>query len=401
MKSKIKKIVFGFAPIALVALGLIIALVMINLKPDVPTTRPERKPALVEVLEAKKETYHPIVIDYGYARASSETILSAKVDGVVESISKSFDSGGFFERGAILFTIDQTDYIAALQEAQARLASAELALARERAEAKVARIEIESIKDKKSISKLATRDIQLNAASVEFKSAQEALTRAQSNLAATRVSAPFAGRTLERNIGLGQYLQRGANAGSIYSTGEFELTFSVKLDDLRMLGLTLDYLYDKNDPKRSSKPIKARLTAQGDGSEEPPEWSATIIRTGGAIDSQTRLVDLIARIDSDQPGATKNRPAIAPGLFLKGEIHGPEYKNIVILPDTAMREGGKVYLLKDGLIQPRQVETLQRFNGQVALKKGVEEGDLVIVSFIDSAYEGAPAILLERDKDKP
>ena len=113
-------------------------------------------------------------------------------------------------------------------------------------------------------------------------------------------------------------------------------------------------------------------------------WRGKIVRTEAEIDSASRMVQLVARID--------NQAAASPlsvGLFVNAEIAGLAAENIVILPRSALRNDNQV-LVVDGedKLRFKDVNLLRLYQDQVLIDAGINTGDRVCVSVLQTAIEG-------------
>lgn len=113
-----------------------------------PETRvPEKVVPLVRTETVRLQDLTLTVRSQGTVAPRTASELTAEVSGRVVEVAPELASGTFFDRGALLVRIDPADYREAVVQAEAQVASAELLLARERAEAELARREWEELGD--------------------------------------------------------------------------------------------------------------------------------------------------------------------------------------------------------------------------------------------------------------
>ena len=132
-------------------------------------------------------------------------------------------------------------------------------------------------------------------------------------------------------------------------------------------------------------------------------WRGEIVRTEGEIDSKTRMITVIAQVES--PYETKNdRPPLAVGLFVEAEIIGRAIGNVFVLPRSAMQTNKQVYVVgKDNRLQFRDVEILRTVGEKVYISAGFNARETVCLSTVSNAIEGmlvkpAPAPELQVSK---
>jgi len=118
--------------------------------------------------------------------------LKAQIEGMIVDINPNFVSGGQFNQGDILISIDDRDYRLAVVQRQAKVALAENQLIKIQAQADSAQLELAEL-GRKHASDLAKGLPQLTHAKAELASAEALLAQAELNLSRTKVVAPFAG----------------------------------------------------------------------------------------------------------------------------------------------------------------------------------------------------------------
>ena len=100
------------------------------------------------------------------------------------------------------------------------------------------------------------------------------------------------------------------------------------------------------------------------------------------------MFSLIAQVED--PYGRRSGGAVLPiGLFVDARIVGRSIEDVVTLPRSALREGGRVLILEEGnRLRYRSVEVL-RVEGETALiSSGVEDGDLICISQLDAVIDG-------------
>src|SRR5210317_289233 len=119
-------------PIIFIAVAVIFTTVLVILKSKPEQEEISRILPRVEVKTIRSEALVLTIESQGTVMPRTETVLTAEVSGVVESISPKLLTGSFFQKGDILLEIDKTEYEAALANARGMLAAAKLAYAQEK-----------------------------------------------------------------------------------------------------------------------------------------------------------------------------------------------------------------------------------------------------------------------------
>ncbi|MEO1304003.1 MAG: efflux RND transporter periplasmic adaptor subunit, partial [Pseudomonadota bacterium] len=157
------------------------------------------------------------VIAQGEVRPQREIVVAPQISGRVSYVSPDFLDGGFIRRGQVLVRLEVADYELAVVRAQSGVASAEQRLAREEAEAEIARQDLINLGITDS-SPLARREPQLAEAQASLESAKAQLADAKLALSRTAVVAPFDGRVREENVDVGQFASPGQSLGRVFAT---------------------------------------------------------------------------------------------------------------------------------------------------------------------------------------
>lgn len=349
--------------------------------------QPERasaEPRPVAVFAAPVEntdvTLH--VTTQGEVRPLTQINLVPQVSGRIVYVNPNFIEGGFFEAGETLIQIDDADYRLAVTRAQAQVAQAQQSLVREQAEAELAAAEWSELGEGEA-SSLTLREPQLAQARASLAAAQAQLQEARLNLQRTSVSAPFAGRVRSKTADLGQFVSPGTPLGEVFATDAVQIRLPLTDSELSMLNIPVAFQATAEQPGPRVV-ISATLAGQY------REWEAELVRTDSAIDTQTRVLYGIARID-DPYGETAERVGapLPVGLFVDAEIEGRIVDNAYVMPRSALRGANTVYVAQEGgLLSIRNVSVITSSPERLVVSSGVGTDDMVVTSPVRAASEG-------------
>ena len=352
-------IVVGF--IALIA-------AMGAMRPKITPEEPKITPPTVFYTVATPQTVTLDVQAQGEVRPRTDISLTAQVAGQVVSTSDEFVNGGAFEKGDVLIKIEDASYRAAEAAVRARLA-------REEAEAALARKDYEELGREEDPTALALRIPQLEQARAEYNAAKLDLER-------TTIRAPFKGRVRERIVGVGQYVAPGAQLGRIFSTDVAEIRLALTDNDLAKLGMPIAFVETETE---KGPPVLLRATVAG----RNHEWKGRIARTDGAIDPSTRQISAIAVVDDPYGAGADNGTPLAIGLFVNAQIEGRPYENAIVLPRSALYGRDTVYVIgADDTLTKRVVDVVSAERDTVTIIGGVAPGERVATSPLRGADEG-------------
>lgn len=371
-QSQTSKKLLIVAGILLLA-GLVIFLLFSN-KPEAKK-RPSREKAVsVKVTKAEAQNYPVLVSASGSVSAITRSQLTAQVRGEITYVSEKFNNGGQFKKGETLLRIDNREYIASSSNAQASFLQAQSQFSLEEMNAKQAVKDWERLGFEGEPNALVLREPQLLAAEASLTSAKAAYDSAKTDLARTRISAPYNGFTIKRDVSLGQYVSIGTRLGEVYSTKGIEVSLPLTQNSFAQL-----------DFKQS---IAVKLNATFAGIKHT--WPAVITRADSLFDPTTRQINVVATVSntiSDQGLELKV------GQFVNATIEGREAKNVFVIPNSSIREGRYVFLFSDDKLLRRDI-TIVWQDANNSIVENIEIGDQVITTSLGGAVSGTKAKLI-------
>ena len=378
-----------FLPVIILIFGLFISF-LISLTEPKPNKGIEiPKPTAVFYDNPQKKDVTLRVTTNGEVRSVTEINVIPQVSGRIIQVADEFIDGGNIKKGQPLIWIDDRDYKLATISAESRVAQAKKLLEREIAESELARKDWEELGEGEA-SPLTLRIHQLEEARALLNAAEADLEKAKLNLERTVINLPFDGLIKKKNAGIGQYVNAGSILGSAFSTEKVLIPLPLTDTELSYLGLPLGYeskgYFD--GPKVIFRSYISRKNI---------EWLGRITRTSGSIDSQTRLVYAYAEVlnpyDEDPP--------LAIGTYVDAEIEGNFISNGFILPIAAIKNDNEIYVIdQNSKLKIKKIEIVGTEEDKVIVKGDISELDMVVISTINTGYEGmelTPMILESKE----
>lgn len=351
----------------------------------------------------------PVQLDVesqGTVEARTAIPLAAQVSGRVVEMSPSLRAGRFFEPKEVLLQIDRSDYELAVAQQQAEVARAELKLAQERAEAASAERAWRQLEGDRPIDPLTARVLQVTEAESALAAAKASLQRARLDLERTAVSLPFAGRVRTTNVDVGMLVTAGSPFAEVYGIDYAEVRLPIPDEEARFLALSLDGLHGGDEgtgghgSNGGGSGPTVELTADFAGRKHT--WTGVIDRIAGEIDRKTRQLTLVARVEDPYARNQDGRPPLAVGMFVQATIAGRRFADVVALPRQALRTDGTMLVVDDErMLRQRKVEVLRQDRRTVYVRGGIEAGDRVCISPLETFVEGMPVRLLQEQEDVP
>ncbi len=365
-------------PVLLVAAALGVTAVLVTTGSQLSPSQPEAAPIAVRVVVARPGPVQLQVHAQGTVEPRTETELVPEVSGNVVWISPNLVSGGYFETGEPLLRIDDRDYRAAAQRAQATLTRAQAEF--ELAQAELSRAE--DLLDRQLISR-TDFDTRLRTARVAQATLQDAelvLETSRRDLTRTTMSAPFDGLVRSEQVDVGQFISRGASIASVYAVDFVEVRLPIADQQLAYLNVPLSQRGEIDE----SRAPDVSLTAEFAGQKQ--RWTGKIARTEAQIDPGSRMVYAIARVRADTSDNAVPPPV---GLFVQAEIEGIAEDEVVVLPRSALRNENQVLVVDtENRLHFRTVDVLRVYRDDVFVTGGLERGELVSVSALQTVVDG-------------
>jgi len=347
-------------------------------------------------------------------------------------------------KGVQLDELDQNEKnfneILVLQQRQLALAATELAREQDLLERKaVPRHELEKVEFayvttftavQKTRNDLALIPVQRSLARASLDAATAELDRAWHDLDKCEIRLPFDARCASKSIEAEQYVAPGGRLGTFQDLEKVEIVVMLeprKVPALFPYGIDLEKSAAEVSPGGVSPDASSDLPAEGENATSsldafpslttadiirmsldeslwkrirvPVEvswgldergwtWLGRVARIVGALDPDTRTIPVIVEVPQPYEGVLPGiRPPLLPDVFCKVKAYGATVRDVVVIPRDALRDD-QVYLLRDGKLAKVPVTILAREEELVVISKGIESGDLVVLSDIPLASPG-------------
>ncbi|PKI13091.1 efflux RND transporter periplasmic adaptor subunit [Colwellia sp. 12G3] len=368
-------------PIVILAAGIAAMAVFSSLKkPPEEKAKVDNTP-IVAVSEISVAPMTLEVNSYGMVTPKYETELIAQVNGEIVELSDTFLRGGFVKKNQLLARIDPNDYQAALIDAQASMATARAGLEKEVAQGKVAESEWKQITDT-SPTELSLRKPQLAQELARVKAAQASVLRAERNLERTEIRAPYDAMIDSRNIGLGSFVGVGSKIGHVLATDIAEVRLPVADNQLEFL---------------ANQGVNAKVNLVGIYAGKATQWSATIKRNEGVIDSKSRMGYLVAELNDPYQLKNKTKVSSAPlrfGSYVNAKIVGNNVAQATVVSRHLVINGKVAILDSDSKLHYVTIDIVRQQGSNVIVANGLANGDRLIVSALDFPVNGMKLALL-------
>lgn len=292
---------------------------------------------LVIVAEAKRVDFALTVEAPGTARANESVEIRPQVSEVITAIR--FTEGQRVEAGQVLVELEDS-------EAKADVAAARAALLDSETQARRARelFKTQAVSASEIDQRTARRDAD-----------RAALDAAESRLADTRVSAPFAGRLGLRRVSLGSLVTPSTVITTLDDTDTIKLDFDVPETVLSLLAEGL--------------PVEAHSAA----------WPEQLFR--GSVETVDTRVDPVSRTLTVRARIPNDDARLRPGMFLTAVLRREDVTALIVPEQAIVPEQSRQFVWVVGtgdVVEKREVRTGRRRPGQVEIVEGLEAGERVV-----------------------
>ncbi len=383
MRMRVNRWVLILLPLLVIALSVWGAHYMLTHKPEPNRIAANgQKAQRVDALRLQVQPFQVELSSYGVVKPRTESQLVAQAAGQVVKISERFREGAFFEAGDLLLQIDDRDYRAAVEVAEALLTQSQAKLKEEQARAE------QALRDWKRLgqgraSELVLREPQLAAAQAAIASAKAQLSTARLNLERTRITAPYAGRVLEKYVDQGQVVNGGTTLASIYAVDYVEVRLPLNNRQLEFVELPEQY---RGGQFTSVHSPAVTLSAQVGRNRY--HWQGKVVRVEGAIDSRSRQLFVVAQVADPYSLGPQGNPPLKVGQFVEARIQGRLLTEVFVLPRTAINQDQRLLLIENKVLVARSVEPLWSDDQYVIVASGLAAGELLNLTPLGASANG-------------
>ncbi len=188
-----------------------------------------------------------------------------------------------------------------------------------------------------------------------IKSAEELLPK-------YRIRAPFTGVITQGSLSPGSVINPGVQLALLSRSDVYELKASVSSADIARL----------------KKGQKIKVTHNNTGES----WNGMVHRIGGTIDPGTQAVPVFIRVSGRN---------LREGMFLEGNLQADSYKQVIVLPLSAMNRNNQIHIIQDSIVVLKDVQPVH-FAQDMVWIRGLSGGEEIIVEPAQEPIVGVRAI---------
>ncbi|MCW2275674.1 RND family efflux transporter MFP subunit [Rhodoblastus acidophilus] len=330
----------------------------------------QAEPPAIPVVTPRVQTVNESLEVTGNADAVNQVMLVARVPGYLEKIH--FEDGALVKKGDLLFTIQQDQYKAQLQQAQAQLQAQKVA--RDHAHLEVGRFT-------GLLKQHATSQVEVDHWVFQEKTAEANILAAQAqveiaalNLSYTEVRAPFDGQMAKHLVDPGNMVGSDPKSASLAQITQLDPIYVVaNISSQQALQIRANL-----DQRRLSLDELHRIPVEAALSDETGfPHQGTLQYVAPSIDPSTGT--LFVRGILPNP-----KRALLPGVFVRVRLPmGKVIQSALLVPQRALQEdqGGRFLLVvgPDDVAQKRYVKLSSLVGSWQVVTSGVERNEQIVV----------------------
>lgn len=399
-------------PVLVIAMAYAAFVALANSKPETKPRKAREKAWTVQTIAVQIADHRPELKLYGEAVAGRKVDLRALVAGEIISTVKTFREGGIVAKGDKLIAIDPFEFKASLVEAKANLKEAkakleeinaratlesdriiasqnELALAvrdLERAKQLVKQklVSQKAVDDREFTKSQRTQTLSQHNSNLAIEHAkasqqeaaiqrlQSMVSRAERNLKHTILTAPFNAYISGVNAETGRMVSTNDKIATLIDTDNIDIRFNfsnaqfgrIIASEKTVIGRPVKVVWRIGTTAITYKAVIERVAAQ-------------ITASSGGVEIYARLQDPKAVL------------SLRPGAFVEIFIHDKTFEQVTRLPETALYEGGKVFVINARRrLEARKVELMGYTQNDILVRGALKSGDRVVTTRISQARDG-------------
>jgi membrane fusion protein (multidrug efflux system) len=357
-----KRILFAVLLLAVILGGVFGYRAFVSIKMQEAMSNRQAPPTAVAAMEAPLEVWKPCLEAVGSLEAVQGVDVTGELPGLITEIT--FSSGENVNKGKVLVKLDTSADRAQLRS---------LVAARELAEIQFKRM-------KSLVAREMSPQSDLDIDEARFKQADAEVDRQRVQIEKKQIKAPFSGQLGIRRVNLGQYLDPGTPIVSLQALAPIYVNFSLPQQHFQKVSVGQSVAFTVNT--WPDQPFSGTITAI------PPK-----------VNEATRNFELQATL----PNTDKR---LKPGMFGTVCLELPETRELITIPQTAVSfnpYGDVVFVLQPTEDKAKEqkvyrasrtfVTTGETRGDQVAIHKGLEPGQMVVISGQHKLREGARAVI--------
>ena len=357
--------------ILLSVLGILILVVAFSLSKSIangnPPPRKEAGKVVKDVyyVEVKNNVFNVQIPSNGVLEAYQRIKVTARVQGLMQTISPLFKSGQAYKKGQTLVQIESSEFRSNVISQRASLYNLitsvlpDLELdfpeAYEIWKAFLLQFDVEQ-----TVPALPAMEenVRLFISGRGIISSYYALQNLEKSLTFYSIKAPFDGVLVAANVTEGSLIRPGQELGDFIAPDHYELKVAL--------------------PKSYVEKIAVGASVELKSIDTQKTYPGKVARINAKVTTQTQSVEVFIRVSN---------PELKEGMYMESQIGALEFENVFSIDRGLLDGDQQLYLIEKNQLQLKQVKVVH-FTETDAIVSGLTDGQLLIAQPIIGAYQG-------------
>ena len=311
-----------------------------------------RKPVVRVVQPAATEQALTLKLT-GSVRLKERATVISEVVGRVVWVSPKFEPGKSIDADEIFIRVDPKEFELKVEAARLEVAAREAGL-----------------------KSLENRNEDTTEAAFELKKALVALELADLQLQRTNISLPYSFRVISSSVEVGELVGpaekvgRAAVLGVAYRPESIRVAAPIGQRDLKYLAPAIG---------RTAQ-VRTKMGI----------YEAEVVGTSSVVAAKSRLATLYLQFPDGLPAGSLPLPH----TFAEVVVAGPSHEGVYVLPEAAAQAQGRVWVVRDGVLDSAEPRTLGRVDGGWVVE-AFDAGEGVVLGTLPGAREGLAVTLAD------
>lgn len=320
----------------------------------------------VEVVQYETENADNNIVIDGRLNSYQSVNLFSKVTGQLNSSARAFKKGTYFEKGELLFDIDQREARYNLFALRSNLLNQitqimpDLKLDYPQAfqnwKNYLDAFDVESAV--KPLPKITSDQEKYYVASKNIYNTFYNIKSNEARLSDYQIIAPFSGVVTAANVFEGSIINPGQQLGTLTSTGYYELEAPLSESQLRYVRVG------------QQVELVSEITGK--------KWVGKVNRISSTIDPATQSIPLFIGVSGR---------GLKEGMYLKGNLKGSSLNKVAALPKGIIVNQEFVYAVQDSLISQTKLDIVSR-DDKFVYVSGLDQEKWIVKSTTAGLYDG-------------
>ena len=374
--KSLRKLILFFLGFGIVALSYQLSKKIIDSNPP-PRKKAENTIKEVYTIKVKNGPYQVQIPSKGVLQAYKRVRITARVRGVMQTISPLFKTGQEYKFGQILIKIEPSEFRANVISQRAALYNLITSIlpdlqldfpnAYNQWDEYLKGFDLE-----RPVPRLPVMEekVRLFVSGRGIISSYYSLQNLENTLTFYEIRAPFNGVLVSTNVTEGSLISPGQELGEFIAPGDYEL----------MVALPKSYL--SKITKGASVNVKSIDTDQ--------IYTGIVSRINAKVNIKTQSVEVYIRMSDAR---------LKEGMYMEADINAIEFNNVFALDRGLLNGSKQIFIVKDNKLILRKVSPIH-FTETLAIINGLDDGEEIVAQPLIGAYSGMEINPIPYNKSK-